>query len=137
MAVKMTLQYAGQLRCQLAHGPSGVSIETDAPVDNAGRGESFSPTDLVGAALLSCAVTTMAIKAPQAGLQFTRATGSIEKHMTAAPPRRIARLVMTLELPAATPLADRPGLEAIARSCPVALSLGADVEVETRFVYGS
>jgi len=111
-------------------------MRTDAPTDNRGRGESFSPTDLVGAALMSCAVTTMAIKAPQEGIAFTSATAHIAKEMTSAPPRKIARLTLTIELPK-TLEAHHARLEEIARNCPVALSIGRDVEVETRFVYDS
>ena len=70
MGVTMTLAYKGGLHCELRHEPSSSTIETDAPKDNEGRGEAFSPTDLVGAALMSCAVTTMAIKGPKEGIPF-------------------------------------------------------------------
>ena len=130
----MSLDYSGELRCKLVHEPSSEAIRTDAPTDNRGRGESFSPTDLVGAALLSCAVTTMAIKAAQEGIAFTSATGRVVKEMTTTPPRKIARLAVDIELPPA-PDAHRARLEEIARTCPVALSLSPEVEVVMRFAY--
>lgn len=134
MAVTMSLQYDGALRCTLVHDPSTTRLCTDAPKDNAGRGESFSPTDLVGAALLSCAITTMAIKAPKAGLAFSEATGRVMKDMTTSPPRRIAKLTVEIALPKAAE-AHSSQLEEMARTCPVALSLSRDVEVEMRFAY--
>ena len=131
MAVTMTLAYDGELRCTLVHDPSSTRLTTDAPKDNAGRGESFSPTDLVAAALVSCAVTTMAIKAPKEGLVLTSATGRVAKDMTSTPPRRIQKL--TIDLDVAAPAEHRARFEEIARSCPVALSLSPGVEVEMRF----
>jgi uncharacterized OsmC-like protein len=130
----MSLRYEGELRCTLVHAPSSQLIRTDAPIDNRGRGESFSPTDLVGAALLSCAVTTMAIKAPQEGIAFTSATGRVVKEMTSTPPRKIARLTLEIELPTQSE-AGRARLEEIARTCPVSLSLAHEVEVDMRFIY--
>lgn len=136
MTVTMTVDYQGALRCELVHGPSSTRMQTDAPTDNEGRGASFSPTDLIGAALLSCAVTTMAIKAPKEGIAFSTAKGRVTKEMTTTAPRKIARLAVQLELPAALPAPARARLEAIARACPVALSLHGDVIVEMSFVYG-
>ncbi|MBK6687997.1 MAG: OsmC family protein [Deltaproteobacteria bacterium] len=135
MSVTMTVDYQGQLHCALSHQPSSARIETDAPKDNEGRGEAFSPTDLVGAALASCAITTMAIKAPKEGIQFSRARGKVVKEMTTEPPRKIARLSLEIELPTSLSLEHRARLEAIARSCPVALSLNAAVELPMRFIY--
>ena len=135
MAVEMTLRYAGELRCELTHGPSKTQIQTDAPTDNMGRGEAFSPTDLVGAALLSCAVTTMAIRGPKEGVPFDGASGRVEKHMTTEGPRRIAKLVLEIDMPAGLDAAARTTLEAIARGCPVARSLGSGVEHTMTFKY--
>lgn len=126
MAVQMTLRYAGELRTELSHGPSKSLLQTDAPTDNMGRGEAFSPTDLVGAALLSCAVTTMAIRAPKEELPFTTATGRVHKHMTTEGPRTIAKLEIAIQMPAEIPADARPKLEAIARGCPVARSLSCE-----------
>lgn len=135
MSVTMTVDYQGSLHCALQHQPSSARIETDAPKDNEGRGEAFSPTDLVGAALASCAITTMAIKAPKEGIRFERARGKVVKEMTSEPPRKIARLTLEIELPAALSAEHRSRLEAIARSCPVALSLSPALELPMRFAY--
>ena len=135
MGVTMQLEYAGELRCALVHGPSGTQLATDAPTDNMGRGEAFSPTDLVGAALLSCAITTMAIKGAQRGYPFTAAAGQVTKEMTQQGPRRIARLQLHITMPAKLSPEQRAFFEETARTCPVALSLNADVAAEMQFVY--
>jgi putative redox protein len=136
MAVSIDATYTGALHCRLVHGPSGAALETDAPKDNAGKGEAFSPTDLLGAALVSCALTTMAIKAPKEDIVLEAAEGRVEKHMTVEGPRRVAGLRADLRLPASLSPDHRARLEAIARSCPVALSLSSDVEIDFRFSYG-
>lgn len=135
MAVEMSIAYTGELHCELEHRPSGTRLETDAPVDNMGRGSSFSPTDLVGAALISCALTTMAIKGAKEGIPFGDARGKVLKEMTGEGPRRIAKLEVELEMPAGLDAAQRARLEEIARTCPVALSLGEGVAKPMRFVY--
>ncbi len=135
MSVTIRIEYAGELRCALEHGPSRARVETDAPLDNAGRGEAFSPTDLVAAALASCAVTTMAILAPREGIAFGGAAGAVVKEMSAEGPRRIRRLSLELRMPAGLDPAARARLEAIARGCPVARSLSPEVELPMRFVY--
>src|SRR5688572_9014262 len=99
MPVEMKIEYLGELRCELEHGPSKEHVKTDAPTDNAGRGEFFSPTDLVGAALVACAITTMAIKAPRLGIHFGEAKGRVAKTMSSDPPRRIVLLEVEFEMP--------------------------------------
>src|SRR4051794_7829357 len=118
MAVTMSLAYDGDLRCTLTHDPSSSTIRTDAPVDNMGKGAFFSPTDLVGAALSSCAVTTMGIKAQKASLPFTRCTAKVTKTMTTEAPRKIAALDVVITLPSSTKSDDRAKLEEFARTCP-------------------
>jgi uncharacterized OsmC-like protein len=135
MAVEMTLSYAGDLHCELTHGPSKTTLETDAPLDNAGRGERFSPTDLVGAALLSCAVTTMAIRAPKEGIQFSGASGRVLKSMSSEGPRRIVELAVEIQMPAGLSPAARAKLEEIALGCPVARSLSPQLAHPMRFKY--
>ena len=135
MAVEMTIAYTGELHCELEHGPSRTRLETDAPVDNMGRGSSFSPTDLVGAALISCAITTMAIKGAKEGIAFGDAKGRVHKDMTREGPRRIAQLDVEIEMPAGLTPEQRTRLEEIARTCPVALSLGETVAKPMRFLY--
>src|SRR5471032_282805 len=99
--VKITGEYQGDLHCTAAHGPSGNTLVTDAPKDNQGRGEAFSPTDLVATALATCIVTTMAIVARRSGVELTGLKYEVTKEMSADAPRRIARLTVDLWLPAA------------------------------------
>ena len=131
--VPMTAAIHG-LSCQLTHGPSGASISTVPPKDNGGTGMSFSPTDLVGAALASCALSTMALVAQREGLSWGDARAQVEKRMTAAP-RRIGELVLVIDMPREVPPEQRARLEETARTCPVARSLHPDVKVPIEFRY--
>lgn len=128
-------RYLGNLRCEATHGPSGAKIVTDAPADNMGRGESFSPTDLVGTALGTCIVTTMAIVATRRGIDFSKATFRVEKHMVTDPVRRIGRLPVTIRMPASIDAESRTVLERAAYTCPVHKSLHPDVAATISFVY--
>ena len=124
-----TVTYESNLRTTCLHLQSGSAIETDAPTDNQGRGEAFSPTDLVANALGTCIITTMAIFAQRDGIDLTGSELDVTKVMTSQPPRRIARIDIDLTL-RATPLPDpetRARLEKIAHTCPVAISLHPDV----------
>ena len=103
-------------------------------MDNRGRGESFSPTDLLATALASCMVTTMGIRAEDEGWPFAGTHARIEKHM-AADPRRVSKLVVELALPVALDAAARDALEHIAWTCPVKQSIHADIELDLRFDY--
>ena len=134
MTVVMNIDYQGQLSCSATHGPSQNRIETDAPKDNAGRGLSFSPTDLVATALASCALTTVAIKAPKEGIEIDGASARVEKHM-GGPPRRIAKLVGDVRFYGRYSDEARARLEDIAKSCPVALTLHPNTEVVYSFKY--
>jgi putative redox protein len=132
--VEIDVVYEGGLRTACAHGPSGTRLMTDAPVDNRGRGESFSPTDLLATALASCMVTTMGIRAEDEGWPFDATRARIEKHM-AGGPRRVVRLVVALTLPAALDETARATLEAIAWACPVKQSIHPAIELDVRFHY--
>jgi putative redox protein len=134
MAVEITGSYKGGLKMELHHEPSGAVQKTAAPADNAGDGSSFSPTDLVAAALGSCAVTTMAIVAQREGIPFDGAEFRIEKHMRSGP-RRIDRLPITIRMPAGLTTEQRTLLEDVARSCPVERSLLPEIAREWRFEY--
>ena len=92
MAVEITVDYEGQLRCRATHGPSKNQLVTDAPADNMGKGEAFSPTDLVATALATCIVTTIGIVAQRKNLEIKSMRAHIEKHMSTDAPRRIVRL---------------------------------------------
>jgi putative redox protein len=131
--VPMTAAIAG-LTCQLTHGPSGSTLTTVPPKDNGGTGASFSPTDLVGAALASCTLSTMALVAAREGLSWGDARAAVEKRMT-PPPRRIGELVLVIDMPRETRVEHRARLEEIARTCPVARSLHPDVKVPMEFRY--
>lgn len=133
MGVPMTVKIEG-LTCALTHEPSGAVIRTVPPKDNGGDGSSFSPTDLLGASLASCALSTMALVAPKENLTFLGGTARVVKEMV-GPPRRVGSLEVVFTLPVATPEAQRARLEEIARGCPVARSLHADVQVPMRFEY--
>lgn len=124
----------GGLTCELVHGPSGSTIRTVPPRDNGGTGATFSPTDLVGAALASCALSTMALVAQREGLSWGDARASVEKRMT-PPPRRIGELVLAIEMPREVRPDERARLEESARTCPVARSLHPDVQVPMEFRY--
>ena len=130
-----TARYEGQLRTQATHVASGTSIQTDAPVDNHGRGEAFSPTDLVGTALGTCILTTMAIVAERHNVDLVGSTVDVKKIMSQEPPRRIAQFDVDLYLPAALSEADRALMERVAHTCPVALSLNPEIRQEVRFIY--
>jgi uncharacterized OsmC-like protein len=131
--VPMTAAIQG-LSCRLVHGPSGATLETVPPRDNGGTGERFSPTDLVGAALASCALSTMALVAAREGLSWGDAGAAVEKRMT-PPPRRIAELVLVVDMPREVRPEHRARLEQIARTCPVASSLHPDVKLPMEFRY--
>lgn len=132
--VKVFAVYQGEKHCEVIHGPSKKKLETDAPVDNNGRGESFSPTDLVASALATCALTVMSIVAERDGVDMTGATAEVEKHM-AENPRRIARLPVTIKLPNTVPVEYRKKLEVVARACPVHKSLHPDIDSPIEFIY--
>jgi uncharacterized OsmC-like protein len=121
-------------KCRVVHGPSGTNIQTEAPKDNGGTGASFSPTDLMGAALATCMLTTMALVAAREGVVWGEASADVEKRMT-PPPRRIGELVVELRMPKELPRELRAKFEEVARSCPVARSLHPDTKVSAQFVY--
>lgn len=133
--VEINITYEGNLHCRAVHGPSGVVIETDAPVDNQGKGESFSPTDLLATSLGVCNLTLMGIYARAHKVEMTGTKVRIEKHMTKEPPRRVERLVVEIDLPAGIPEDKRKALENAALTCPVSLSLHPDITVDTTFKY--
>jgi len=127
--------YRGELRTEASHLQSGAKLVTDAPVDNLGKGESFSPTDLVATGLASCMLTIMGIVAERHGWDLTRATASATKVMAADPVRRIARIEVTIEIPGAFSAQARAALEKAALGCPVHATLGSNVELPVQFIW--
>lgn len=132
--VKTTSVYQGQKHCEVTHAPSGSTISTDAPKDNQGKGETFSPTDLVGVALGSCILTTMAIVAERDGIDFKDAKAEVEKVM-ADKPRRIQSLIVHITLSARLEPNHRRKLEETAKHCPVHRSLSSEMEIPMKFNY--
>lgn len=132
--VKSTTVYTGGLHCEAVHEPSGAGIATDAPADNCGKGEAFSPTDLVGAALAACMSTIMGIVAERHNIDLKGLSIDVAKHMNAEP-RRIGKLevTITVPLPADTPY--KSMLEAAAMSCPVKKSLHPDIDIPVTWVW--
>jgi putative redox protein len=132
--VVMSVESSPGFLCKLEHGPSGTRITTEAPKDNGGTGMSFSPTDLVGAALASCVLTTMALVASRENIPLGEARARVEKRMT-PPPRRIGELVLEIEMPAGLSAAQRTRMEETAHGCPVSRSLHPDVKLPMSFRY--
>ena len=133
--VRIDVAYQGGLRCQAVHGPSGQTLITDAPVDNHGKGESFSPTDLVATALGTCIATIMGIVAEREKIDLTGLRISVQKEMSAEPPRRIARLVTRIEMPKGLTDQQQAKLEKTAHTCPVHQTLQGKVDMPVEFVY--
>ena len=131
--VKITIEYQGGLRCEATHTPSQSRLLTDAPVDNQGKGQAFSPTDLVATALGACMLTTMGIVAARHGWSLEGASASVVKEMVADPVRRIGRLRVVIELPTPLEPKAREALERAAHTCPVTKSLAANVDVPVEF----
>ena len=131
--VKIDICYEGGLRCEATHGPSGTTIVTDAPVDNHGKGESFSPTDLVATALGACMATIMGIVAERHQIDLKDMKIEVAKEMTTEAPRRIARLTTIIDIPLPANHAQREMLERAALTCPVHHSLHPDIEKPIEF----
>lgn len=132
-----TVTYRGELRCELTHDATGTTIATDAPVDNRGRGECFSPTDLVASATAACMLTIMGIRATDRGWELGEARATVEKHMVADPRRRIGKLVIAIHVPTDLDERARAVLEEAARTCPVKESLDPAIELDLSFRYGA
>jgi len=134
--VTIRMLYTGDLSTEATHGPSSKTLTTDAPVDNQGKGASFSPTDLVATALGTCMLTTMGIVAKRHGWAIEGSTATVEKHMVADPERRIGMLTVELRIPGNFGEKERTILERTALTCPVHKSLSPKVEIPIRFQWG-
>ena len=133
--VNISVEYTGDLHCDATHGPSQAKIVTDAPLDNKGKGEAFSPTDLVATALGTCMSTTMAMKAQELGLDLRGMTLSVQKEMSKDAPRRIVALPAEVHIPLPKNSPDREALEQAALNCPVHKSLPPEISRPTKFVW--
>jgi uncharacterized OsmC-like protein len=127
--------YKGDLRCECTHLQSGTIIETDAPTDNRGKGERFSPTDSLCVALATCMITTMGIRAADMQVDLSETRLDVTKHML-SDPRRIGKIEITLHLPSLNlDEKDKMVFQKIGDNCPVMKSLHPDLEVITEYIW--
>ena len=131
--VEIDIVYNGELRCLATHQPSGTVLATDAPKDNHGKGESFSPTDLVATALGTCMLTIMGIAAQSMQIDLTGTKVVVRKEMAAKPARRIGTLAVTIDVPLSLGEAQRQKLINAAMTCPVHKSMHPDIQMPIDF----
>ena len=133
--VEIKLSYEGDLHCSATHGPSGNTLVTDAPLDNNGLGQAFSPTDLLATALGSCMATVIGILARRREIAVEGMTVTVRKFMSEDLPRRVKRLELDLRIPLSAEHPDRKLLESAARGCPVHHSIHPDIEVVMNWIW--
>lgn len=135
MSVEIDVRYEGKLRCRAVHAPSGDELVTDAPTDNHGRGEAFSPTDLVATSLGACMMTIMGIAAERDKIDITGMKVHVVKEMAEKPRRRIGKISLLFTLPEGHTLSENQiaALRRIAQFCPVHGSIHPDIELDIRF----
>jgi uncharacterized OsmC-like protein len=129
-----TVNYQGQLRTSAVHLQSNSTVITDAPIDNHGKGEAFSPTDLVATALASCLMTIMGIKAESMDIDLTGTNAKVKKHMSTTP-RRISQIDIEVTMNQNFDERTKKLLETAALTCPVAQSLHPEINQNIEFVY--
>ena len=134
--VEITVAYEGDLHTRAVHVQSGEELETDAPLDNGGKGEKFSPTDLVAVALGTCVLTIMGLMAKRIGVDFSGARLRVKKEMKAAPSRMIGKLDVEFFYPSQLDASKQQQLEKAAMACPVHASLHPDIEQKFVFNWG-
>ena len=129
--------YKGDLRCECTHLQSGTVMETDAPTDNRGKGQRFSPTDTICVGLATCVITTMGIKAADMNIDLSGTAVDVTKHMQ-SDPRRISRIDVILHLPATLNLDEKEKiiLQRTGDNCPVTKSLHPDLAVNIEYHWG-
>lgn len=123
-----SIVYTGNLRCEAEHIQSRTTIETDAPTDNRGKGEKFSPTDLLCVSLATCMLTTIAIKSRELGVDVTNSKAKVTKHMLGNP-RRVGKIEVAVTLPSNGSESDQKVLERTGDNCPVIKSIHPDIEL--------
>lgn len=131
--VTIEIQYQGELRCEATHQPSGTRLNTNAPKDNHGKGESFSPSDLVATALGSCMMTLMGIAARSLNVDLKGTRVTVQKEMVATPMRRIGKLGVKIAVPVKLTPEQKQKLEQAALTCPVHKSLHPEVQTPVEF----
>lgn len=132
----VTIEYHGDLHCKATHELSGTVLTTDAPRDNHGKGESFSPTDLVATALGSCILSVMGIKARMLKVDISGATAAVDKEMVNVPARKIKKITVKIRVPHQLSSEHRQALEEAAYTCPVHKSMHPDVEMPIEIAWG-
>ena len=133
--VDITIAYQGELRCEAVHQPSGTRLVTDAPKDNHGKGESFSPTDLVATALGACMLTIMGIAAKNMQIDLVGTKVTVRKEMVTSPIRRIGTLAVRFEVPTQLTDEQKDKLIKAAMTCPVHQSLHPDIQTQIEWVW--
>lgn len=131
----MTVKYEGSLRCKVTHEPSGQFFQTDAPLDNNGKGEAASPTDLCAAALGACMATIIGLKMEKLGHDLSGMRIEVQKEMSNYKPRRIIRLSTEIWLPAKLDAREKRKVELAAKGCPVHHSLSSEIDKPIRFYW--
>ncbi|MEM7672918.1 MAG: OsmC family protein [Verrucomicrobiota bacterium] len=131
--VSISVKYEGELHCEAIHGPSKNTLSTDAPVDNKGRGETFSPTDLVATGLATCMATIMGQQADTLGIDISGMEIDVDKIMSTERPRRIVALPVRIQMPIAYDEKTAKMMERAAHTCPVHHSIHPDIEVAVSF----
>ena len=126
----VSCRYSGELRCEATHHGSGAKLNTDAPIDNAGKGEEFSPTDLLATSVATCMLTIMGITAKSRDWSIEGSTAEVDKQMTQSGPRKVEKLRVHLKLPQHLSNEQRALLQRVAEQCPVKRSLDPSIQLE-------
>ncbi|CAI8336504.1 MAG: Uncharacterised protein [Synechococcus sp. MIT S9220] len=126
----VSCRYRGELRCEATHHGSGAVLITDAPIDNAGKGEEISPTDLLATSVATCMLTIMGITAKSRNWSIEGSTADVEKQMTQSGPRKVEKLRVHLKLPQQLSNEQRSLLQRVAEQCPVKRSLDPSIHLE-------
>lgn len=137
MMIRIDVDYLGDLHCEIVHAPSGQKFLTDAPVDNNGKGEYISPTDLLCASIASCVATIMGIKARDAGIDIKGLRISAFKEMVTEPFRRVGKLTLDITFPNELNEKDFALLSNVVKTCPVTRSLSPEVELAYKFGFAA
>ncbi len=133
--VKINIEYLNDLHCRVTHGPSGTYFLTDAPLDNQGKAEFISPTDLLAASVASCIATIMGIKARDLNLDLEGLRIEVSKDMVNQPFRRISKLTLIIQYPKRYDDKTQEVLNNVVKICPVTRSLSPEIEFDVSFSY--
>ena len=126
----VSCRYSGELRCEATHHGSGAVLTTDAPIDNAGKGEAFSPSDLLATSVATCMLTIMGITAKSRNWSIEGSTAEVDKQMTQSGPRKVEKLRVHLTLPRHLSNEQRALLQRVAEQCPVKRSLDPSIQLD-------